>query len=70
MSAELTSSTKSPNIKRASKVKPLREEDVMIVNSRGMVDKPNPSSGKRPKPLKRSPSDLSVVNANAEESSS
>jgi len=62
-------SIKSLSTKRENKVKPLKEEDVMTENNQDMVDKPNPSSEKKLKQPKKSPSDCNATPANKEESS-
>jgi hypothetical protein len=62
-SAALTLCTKSPNIKRVKKARPLKVEDVTTANNQVMVVKPSPSSERKPKPLKRSLSDYNATNA-------
>jgi hypothetical protein len=70
VSATLTPFTRSPNIKKVQKVEPPRVGDVMIENNRGTEDRPSPSSERKLKPPRRSPSGSSVTNAKEEESSS
>jgi hypothetical protein len=60
-------SIKSLSTKRANKVKPLKEEDVMTENNQDMVDKPNPSSEKKLKLPKKSHSDCNATPASKEE---
>jgi len=61
-------SIKSLSTKRANKVKPLKEEDVMTENNQDMVDKPNLSSEKKLKPPKKSHSDYNATPVSKEES--
>ena len=68
-SVQPTPSTKSLNIKRVKKAKPLREEEGTTENNQAMEDKPNPSSETNQKLPRRSPSDCNVTNAKEEESS-
>jgi hypothetical protein len=69
-SAMVTPCTKSPNTRRVKKARQLKVEDVMIENNQAMEDKPSPSSERRPKLPKRSPSDYSATNARGEDVSS
>ena len=63
-----TPCTRSPNIKKVRKARPLRVEDVTIENNQATVDKPSPSSERKPKPPRKSLSGSSVTNAKGEES--
>jgi hypothetical protein len=56
-----------PNIKKVKKAKPLKVEDVTIENNQAMVDKPNPSSERKLKQQKKSPSDYNVTSVKPED---
>ncbi len=62
-----TLSTRLPSIRKARKARPLREEDVTTENNLVMEDKPNPSSEKKPKPPRKSPSDCNATCAKQED---
>jgi hypothetical protein len=62
-----TLSTRSPSIRKARKARLLREEDVTTENNLVTEDKPNPSSEKKPKPPRKSPSDCNATCAKQED---
>lgn len=63
-------SIRSPNIKKEKKVKLPKEEDVMTENNQDMEDKPNPSSERKLKPPRKSPSDCNAPSAKLKDASS
>lgn len=68
--ATCTPFTRLPNIRKVRKARPLKEEDVMTENNQVTEDKPNPSSERKPKQQRKSPSDCNATFARPEDVSS